>query len=101
MTPELAAAIISPIIGAILTLATLYYKDRADARRVKELQNTASKAALSAVVAADEAAASRAELGSKLDAIHTEVNGKVDHLVSVAHQVGIEKGRVEAQKEGC
>lgn len=101
MTPEIIAAIISPLVGAVLTIATLYYKDRADVRRHERVQLDARKAAISAKVAADEATKSRAELGDKLEVISGEVNGKVDHLVSVAHAVGIEKGRVEAQKEGC
>lgn len=80
--------VVTTITGALVTIVTIIIKDRQDQRRWDR-----ERAAMEA---------RHAENSQKLDAntaklatVEREVNGKVDHLVAIAHDVGYERGKVD------
>lgn len=101
MTPEMIAAVVTPIITAVITIATLFYKDRADERRHRATQTTAKSAAVSAVVAADEATKARTEIADRLDNIQADVNGKTDAFIALATKEAYDRGVQETEGRGC
>jgi cell division protein FtsL len=88
-------AIVTAITSTVVTIAGLILKDRQDARRwQRESQTNAARHLENASKLATNAA--------KLDDIQVEVNGKMDRVVSIAHQAGIALGEAKAsQGEGA
>lgn len=83
------------VVNSLLVLAGLYFKDKADERRHSETKGLANKAAVSAVVAADEAVNARTEMANKLEVIRADVNSKTDKAIAMAEAKGVLAGKVE------
>lgn len=81
--------VVTTIMGAIVTIVTIIVKDKQDQRRWER-----ERAAMEARHAQNSA---KLDANSaKLASVEREVNGKVDHLVAIAHDTGYQRGKVDA-----
>lgn len=84
MTQDTIIALSGSIIAAIVTIAGLYFKDRADDRRWRESR--------------ERSAERHSENVGKLDSIHADVNGKMAQLVETSRVTGVVEGLQLADK---
>jgi hypothetical protein len=86
-------AIVTSITSAVITIGGLIVKDRQDARRWERESHTNAARHLENASKLTLTDAKLDRNAARLDTIQTEVNGKMDRVVSIAHQAGILQGK--------